>query len=65
MNSPVLFQVGDVSVSLPSFIITDDIIPMETDEIYQLGFSSSTPSHNVILGNSTTITINDDDGELN
>ena len=52
-------------VTLPDFDITNDITALETDEIYQLSFISSTPSQDVTLGNPTTITITDDDGELN
>ena len=61
-----MFQAGDVvSVPLPNFGITDDTTALETDETYQLSFSSSTPSQDVTLGVPTEITITDDDGELN
>ena len=62
VDSTVIFQAGDVSVPLPDFSITDDTTALETNEIYQLRFSSSTPSQNTILGNPTTIVITDDDG---
>ena len=62
VDSTVIFQAGEVSVTLPDFNITDDITALETDEIYHLGFSSSTPSQNAKLGNPTTIIITDDDG---
>ena len=66
MDSTVIFQAGgDVSVPLPNFGITDDTTALETNEIYQLSFISSTPSQDVILGVPTEITITDDDGELN
>ena len=65
VDSPVMFQVGDVSVPLPNFGITDDTTALETNEMYQLSFRSSAPSQDVTLGNPTTITITDDDGELN
>ena len=65
VDSTVIFQVGDVSVLLPSFIITDDIIGLETDEIYQLNLFSSIPSQNIALGKPTAIAITDDDGKLN
>ena len=65
VDSTVMFEAGDISVPLPNFNITDDTTALETDEIYQLRFSSSTPSQDVTLGNPTTITITDDDGELN
>ena len=65
VDSPVMFQAGDVSVPLPNFGITDDTTALETNEMYQLSFSSSAPSQYVTLGNPTTITITDDDGELN
>ena len=65
VDSPVMFQAGDVSVPLPNFGITDDTTALETNEIYQLSFSSSTPSQDVALGLPTEITITDDDGELN
>ena len=65
VDSPVMFQAGDVSVPLPNFGITDDTTALETNEMYQLSFSSSAPSQDVTLGNPTTITITDDDGELN
>ena len=57
-----MFQAGQVSVTLPDFVITDDITALETDEVYQLSFSSSTPSQGVTLGNPTTIIITDNDG---
>ena len=60
-----MFQAGDVSVPLPNFGITDDTTALETNEIYQLSFSSSTPSQDVTLGVPTEITITDDDGKLN
>ena len=62
VNSTVIFQPGDISVTLPVFAITDDITALETDEVYQLSFSSSTPSQTVTLGNPTTIIITDNDG---
>ena len=62
VNLTIIFQAGDVSVPLQDFNITDDITALETNEIYQLKFSSSTPSQNTILGNPTTIVITDDDG---
>ena len=65
MDSTVIFQAGDVSVPLPDFGITDDTTALETNEIYQLSFISSTPSQDVTLGVPTEITITDDDGELN
>ena len=64
VNSTVIFQAGDVSVPLPNFNITDDTTALETNEIYQLSFISSTPSQDVTLGVPTKITITDDDGEL-
>ena len=63
VDSPVMFQAGDVSVPLPNFGITDDTTALETNEMYQLSFSSSAPSQDVTLGNPTTITITDDDGK--
>ena len=63
MNSTVIFQVGDVSVPLSDFNITDDTTALETNEIYQLSFISSTPSQDVTLGVPTEITITDDDGK--
>ena len=60
-----MFQAGDVSVPLPNFGITDDTTALETNEIYQLSFSSSSPSQDVTLGAPTEITITDDDGKLN
>ena len=65
MDSTIIFQAGDVSAPLPDFGITDDTTALETNEIYQLSFSSSTPSQDVTLGVPTEITITDDDGELN
>ena len=65
VDSTVIFQPGDISVPLPDLVITDDITALETDEMYQLSFFNSAPSQDVILGNPTTITITDDDGELN
>ena len=65
VDSTVIFQAGDVSVPLPNFGITDDTTALETNEIYQLSFISSTPSQDVTLGVPTEITITDDDGELN
>ena len=65
VNSTVIFQAGDVSVPLPDFGIIDDITALETNEIYQLSIITSTPSQGVTLGNPTTITITDDDSELN
>ena len=66
VDSTVIFQAGDdVSVPLPNFNITDDTTALETNEIYQLSFISSTPSQGVTLGVPTEITITDDDGELN
>ena len=62
VDSTIMFQAGDVSVTMPDFNITDDTTALETNEIYQLRFSSSTPSQNTILGNPTTIVITDDDG---
>ena len=58
-----MFQAGDVSVPLPNFGITDDTTALETNEIYQLSFISSTPSQDVTLGVPTEITITDDDGK--
>ena len=60
-----MFQAGDVSVPLPNFGITDDTTALETSEMYQLSFSSSSPSQDVTLGVPTEITITDDDGKLN
>ena len=65
VDSTVMFQAGDVSVPLPNFNITDDTTALETNEIYQLSFISSTPSQDVTLGVPTEISITDDDGELN
>ena len=65
VDSTVLFEAGDASVPLPNFVITDDTTALETNEIYQLSFISSTPSEDVTLGVPTKITITDDDGELN
>ena len=63
VDSTVMFQAGDVSVPLPNFGITDDTTALETNEIYQLSFISSTPSQDVTLGVPTEITITDDDGK--
>ena len=63
MDSTVIFQAGDVSVPLSDFNITDDTTALETNEIYQLSFISSTPSRDVTLGVPTNITITDDDGK--
>ena len=63
MDSTVIFQAGDVSVPLSDFNITDDTTALETNEIYQLSFISSTPSQDVTLGVPTDITITDDDGK--
>ena len=65
VDSTVLFQAGDVSVPLPNFVITNDTTALETNEIYQLSFISSTPSEGVALGGPTEINITDNDGELN
>ena len=65
MDSTVLFQAGDISVPLPNFVITDDTTALETNEIYQLSFISSSPSQDVNLGGPTEIIITDEDGELN
>ena len=65
VDSTVIFQAGEVSVTLPDFNITDDITALETNEIYQLIIMSSIPSQGVTLGVPTEITITDDDGELN
>ena len=65
VDSTIIFQAGVVSVPLSDFNITDDTTALETNEIYQLRFISSTPSQNVTLGIPTEITITDDDGELN
>ena len=65
MDSTVLFQAGDASVPLPNFVITDDTTALETNEIYQLSFISSSPSQDVNLGGPTEIIITDEDGELN
>ena len=59
----VILEAGDVSVPLPDFPIADDTTALETNEIYQLSFISSTPSQNVTLGVPTEITITDDDGK--
>ena len=64
VDSTVIFEAGDVSVPLPNFVITDDTTALETNEIYQLSFISSTPSQNVTLGVPTEINITDNDGEL-
>ena len=64
VDSTIIFQAGDISVTMPDFNITDDITALETNEIYQLRFSNSTPSQNTILGNPTTIIITDDDGNF-
>ena len=61
----VTFPPGQILVQLPVFDIIDDTTALETNEVYQLRFIRSTPSQNVTLGNPTTITITDDDGELN
>jgi len=63
VNSQVIFQAGQVSVALPDFNITDDSTALETDEVYQLDFISSSPSQDVTLGNPTNITITDDDSK--
>ena len=62
VNSTIVFQPGDISATLPVFVITDDITALETNEVYQLSFSSSTPSQAVMLGNPMTIIITDNDG---
>ena len=64
-SNTVIFTPGQMPVTLPDFDITNDITALETDEIYQLSFISSTPSQDVTLGVPTEITITDDDGELN
>ena len=65
ISNTVTFPPGQMPVPLPNFGITDDTTALETNEIYQLSFNTSTPSQDVTLGNPTTITITDDDGELN
>ena len=65
VSNTVTFPPGQMPVTLPNFDITDDTTALETDEIYQLSFISSTPSQDVTLGVPTEITITDDDGELN
>ena len=61
----VTFPPGQFPVTLPDFNIRDDTTALETNEVYQLSFISSTPSQGVALGSPTEITITDDDGELN
>ena len=65
ISNTVTFPPGQMPVPLPNFGITDDTTALETNEIYQLSFNTSTPSQDVTLGNPTTIIITDDDGELN
>ena len=64
VSSTVTFPPGQFPVIPLDFSITDDTIALETNEIYQLSFISSTPSQGVALGGPTEITITDDDGEL-
>ena len=50
------------SKGLPSFIIINDTIALETTEQYDLSFSNPSISNGVTLGPDTTIQITDDDG---
>ena len=63
ISNTVTFPPGQMPVPLPNFGITDDTTALETNEIYQLSFISSTPSQDVTLGVPTEITITDDDGK--
>ena len=64
-SSDVQFPAGTPASSripIRSSRIDDDNIGLEEDEVYQLMFSSASRSDNVILGQPTTITIIDEDG---
>lgn len=64
VNAIVHFSVGHHPAMLESFRINDDVVALESLEQYELSIDESLPAFdNVILGNSTTITIADNDGK--
>ena len=54
---------GSQSQGLPSFIIINDTVALETIEQYNLFFSNTSITNGVTLGSGTTIQIMDDDGK--
>ena len=56
-NSP-----AKATIYITSFNLTDDNIALELNEQFQIGFTYSSITNDVLLGAATTITIVDDDG---
>ncbi len=66
-SASVAFPAGTLAqtpISIQSFMITDDVVGLESVEEYQLMFIGASISFGVTLGAPTTIAITDDDGEL-
>ena len=65
VNQAVTFTAhGAQSQRLPSFIIINDTVALETIEQYNLSLSNPSITNGVILGSDTTIHIMDDDSML-
>ena len=47
---------------MPNLAIKNDDVALETVETYNIILMSSDPSHDVLLGNDSTIMITDEDG---
>ena len=67
-SQSIYFPAGSQSftpVLIPSFMIDDDQVGLESLEEYQLMMTDASRILNVALGQPTTISIADDDGKIN
>ncbi len=64
VNATVMFMaLGRMAVSY-TVPITDDDVALENEEQFEIRFTDSNPSSEVMFGPSTEVTIVDDDGRL-